>query len=196
MATSFFQELAKKKYAPLSPQQERELVIRAQNGDRKARQELIERNLRFIAKRVSEYRPATDDKYLELVNAGVIGLSKAIDKFDPSKNTRLLSFAWSYIFHEIYNELLQETSLLAMPYAIRRLIYLLYRHVPELEKELGRPPTTEEVYIFLRKKKKLNGVSKKDVEFIMQKKHLVFSFEELKDDDDKRDFLERYKAKK
>ena len=85
---------------PLTAKQERECLERMKAGDRSARGELVEHNLRLVAHIVKKYYSRTNDTE-DLVSIGTIGLIKAIDSFDPSKGTRLATYASRCIENEI-----------------------------------------------------------------------------------------------
>jgi len=76
----------------LTSEQEKELAVRTQNGDLKAKEKLINSNLRFVVKVAKRYQncglPLED-----LIAEGNCGLIKAIEKYDPSKNVKLISYA-------------------------------------------------------------------------------------------------------
>ena len=76
----------------LTPTQEADLAVRAVNGDKEASEELVVKNLRFVISVAKQY--ATDKISLEdLVNEGNIGLIKAVEKYDPTKGYKFISFA-------------------------------------------------------------------------------------------------------
>jgi RNA polymerase primary sigma factor len=76
----------------LTPDQEADLAIKAVNGDEAATEKLVKSNLRFVISVAKQY--ATDKISLEdLVNEGNIGLIKAVEKFDPNKGYKFISFA-------------------------------------------------------------------------------------------------------
>lgn len=85
---------------PLSAKEERDCLERLKNGDKEARTELIEHNLRLVAHIIKKYYTgnAVQD---DLVSIGTIGLIKAIDTFDMSKGIRLSSYAARCIENEI-----------------------------------------------------------------------------------------------
>jgi RNA polymerase primary sigma factor len=95
--SSFIQYMREVNEIPmLTPTQESELAIRAVNGDKLASEELVVKNLRFVISVAKQY--ATDKISLEdLVNEGNIGLIKAVDKFDPNKGYKFISFAVWYV---------------------------------------------------------------------------------------------------
>ena len=77
---------------PLSAQEERFYLEQLQDGNQAAKDILIERNMRLVAHMVKKY--ATNEWDTEdLISVGSIGLMKAIRTFDPSKATRLGTYA-------------------------------------------------------------------------------------------------------
>ena len=84
---------------PLKPEEERELVKRNRAGDKQARNELIEKNLRLVAHVSKKYSGAADPD--DLISVGSIGLIKAVDTFDPEKSVSLATFAARCIENEI-----------------------------------------------------------------------------------------------
>jgi len=177
---SIFEELSRAEYKPLDRETERELILRAKAGDESAKRKLVEHNLRYVAKMASRYARPGSDKYMELISAGVIGLYDAIEKFDPDRGTRFLTFASTHVFHHMYKELIFDLSPFSMSSSERRVITHVYRIVPELEKELGRPPTVDEVYDRLKSEVKVS-VSKEFVKDVMEKKHIPVPIPEQQD---------------
>ncbi len=86
---------------PLSADEEKEYLYRMQNGDEKARDILIEHNLRLVAHIAKKYSSASSSDMDDLISIGTIGLIKAIDSFDKSKNIRLATYASRCIANEI-----------------------------------------------------------------------------------------------
>lgn len=80
------------RYTPLSREEERELALRCQQGDARARDELVTRNLPFVVAiaRRSIGRGARID---DLIQEGNIGLMRAVEKFDTEKGTRFSTYA-------------------------------------------------------------------------------------------------------
>ena len=86
--------------APLSADEEKELVSRHAAGDREAREKLIEHNLRlvvYIAKKFDGSNVDIDD----LISVGTIGLIKAVNSFDGAKQIKLATYASRCIENEI-----------------------------------------------------------------------------------------------
>ena len=77
---------------PLAPEEERKAIERLANGDEGTRQLLVERNLRlvvYIAKKFENTGTGIED----LISIGTIGLMKAINTYDVSKNIKLATYA-------------------------------------------------------------------------------------------------------
>ncbi|MBR6681821.1 MAG: RNA polymerase subunit sigma-70, partial [Clostridia bacterium] len=72
---------------PLSAEDERAYFIKAREGDKKAREILIEHNLRLVAHIVKKYYTANKNQE-DLISVGTIGLIKAIDSYDIKNGTR------------------------------------------------------------------------------------------------------------
>lgn len=85
---------------PLSHAEEREYFIKARSGDREAREELIEHNLRLVAHIVKKYYPTCRNQD-DLVSIGTVGLIKAIDSFDITNGARFATYASRCLQNEI-----------------------------------------------------------------------------------------------
>ena len=89
------------KFPPaLSADEEREAFELARAGDEKAREKLIEHNLRLVAHVVRKYY-TTAKTPEDLISVGTIGLIKAIDSFNNSNGTRFATYAAKCIQNEI-----------------------------------------------------------------------------------------------
>lgn len=77
---------------PLKASEEKEYLQALREGDPKARNILIERNMRLVAHIVKKYVNSTQDPE-DLISIGTIGLIKAINTFDPDKGSRLATYA-------------------------------------------------------------------------------------------------------
>ena len=85
---------------PLTARQERECLERMRNGDRAARNELVEHNLRLVAHIVKKYYAASGEQD-DLISIGTIGLIKAVETFSLEKNTKFATYASRCIENEI-----------------------------------------------------------------------------------------------
>jgi RNA polymerase primary sigma factor len=87
---TYYNEL--KKYKPISREKEKELLIKAKNGDLKAQNEILTSNLRFVFNIASRYK-GNGAAISDLISEGNLGLVKAIQKFDASKDVKFISYA-------------------------------------------------------------------------------------------------------
>jgi len=85
---------------PLSEKEEQQHLERLKNGEEKARNVLIERNLRLVAHIVKKFDNTGEDVD-DLISIGTIGLIKAINTFDQTKKIRLATYAARCIENEI-----------------------------------------------------------------------------------------------
>lgn len=85
---------------PLTAQEEKDCLERFKNGDMKAKNELIEHNLRLVAHIIKKYYANSNDQD-DLISIGTIGLIKAVNTFDSSKGIRLSSYAARCIENEV-----------------------------------------------------------------------------------------------
>ena len=102
------------KFKALSREEERELAIRAKNGDVEAMNRLIQANLKFVVKIAARYQNR-GLSLSELISEGNIGLIKAIEKFDPDKDVKLISYAIWWIKQRITLAVSEKSSLIRVP---------------------------------------------------------------------------------
>lgn len=87
---TYYQEL--KNFKPISREKERELMVKAKNGDIEARNQIITANLRFVFDIAKKYRGQGVD-IADLISEGNKGILKALDKFDVNKNVKFFTYA-------------------------------------------------------------------------------------------------------
>jgi RNA polymerase sigma-32 factor len=104
-------------------------------GDKRAAHKLVEANLRFVVKVAFEYR-SYGLRMADLIQEGNIGLMKAVQKFDPDKEIRLISYAVWWIRAYIQNHILKSWSLVKIgtTQAQRKLFFSLARTRHEIER--------------------------------------------------------------
>jgi RNA polymerase sigma-32 factor len=122
-------------YPLLTVEDEQALARRFKKGDLQAGHRLVTSNLRFVVKVAYEYR-SYGIKMGDLIQEGNIGLMKAVQKFEPDKGIRLISYAVWWIRAYIQNYILKSWSLvkLGTTQAQRKLFFSLARTRRELEK--------------------------------------------------------------
>jgi RNA polymerase sigma-32 factor len=120
----------------LSTDEEQRLArLYREKGDTQAAHQLVTANLRFVVKVAHEYR-SYGIRIPDLVQEGNIGLMKAVQKFDPDKGIRLISYAVWWIRAYIQNYILKSYSLvkLGTTQAQRKLFFSLARTRRELDR--------------------------------------------------------------
>ena len=85
---------------PLPPEEEKRLLALWKKGDGKAKEKLVEHNLRLVAHIIKKYYSANSDND-ELISIGTVGLIKAINTFEGNKGVRLATYASRCIENEI-----------------------------------------------------------------------------------------------
>ena len=127
------------RYELLDRDTERELALRYRNeNDLEAAQSLVCANLRFVVKIAHEYR-AYGLKMLDLIQEGNIGLMKAVKKFNPERNNRLISYAVWWIRAYIHNFIINSWSMVKIgtTQARRKLFFKLKQAQEQLQRETG-----------------------------------------------------------
>lgn len=85
---------------PYTPEEEKEALERLAAGDPKAKNDIIEHNLRLVVYIAKKFEGSVSD-ISDLVSIGAIGLMKAVNSFDPEKKIKLATFASRCIENEI-----------------------------------------------------------------------------------------------
>ena len=119
------------------------LLCRAKEGDKAAREQLIESNLRLVLsviQRFDKRGEAPDD----LFQVGCIGLIKAIENFDPTKQVRFSTYGVPMIAGEV-RRYLRDNSAIRVPRSLRDVAYRVLQCKEAMTKELGREPVLEEI---------------------------------------------------
>ena len=89
-----------RKYKPLTTEQEYDLWLQMRQGDKHAKNQLINANLRYVVTIAKKYI-ASGAAFEDLIMAGSLGITRAADKFDASLGYRFISFATWYIECEV-----------------------------------------------------------------------------------------------
>lgn len=159
------------KFQPLSREEESELGKRAQNGDIKARDKLIQANLKFVVKIAAQYQnrglPLS-----ELISEGNIGLMKAIEKFEPDKDIKLISYAIWWIRQRILSAVSEKSSSIRVPLGKAGTAHRIRSAEDRIYVETGRSATTQEVA------ERLN-MNEKAVEMIKEQMPDTSSYDEV-----------------
>lgn len=128
----YFSEVARHRL--LTAEEERDLGRRYRDGDARAGRTLVESNLRFAIKVAKAYR-APGMSMTDLVQEASLGLMQAVERFDPERGSRLISFAVWWIRAQLQAYVLRSWSLVKMgtTQAQRRVFFGLSRAMRRIE---------------------------------------------------------------
>ncbi len=133
----------------LTAAEEKELARRVRQGDRAARDRLIQANLRLVTGIARRYLGLGLD-LTDLIGEGTLGLLRAVEKFDPDRNCRFSTYATHWIRYTMRDALIRKSRLIRFPVHALQLLQNCQRTRAELRAELGREPTAEELRRRLR----------------------------------------------
>jgi len=127
-----------------TPEEEAECALKASLGDMKARNELINRNLRFVISVAKQYATAANPLE-DLVNEGNIGLMKAADKFQPERGFKFISYGVWHIRKLILEYLSKNGRMVRLPANKINALSKLDKMIVALEQKLGRNVDIQEI---------------------------------------------------
>ena len=128
----------------LTPQQEIELAGKIKKGDAEARERMINSNLRLVVAIAHEYTNL-GLPLLDLISEGNIGLTKAVERFDPAKGAKLSTYAMWWIKQSIKRALADQSKTVRLPVHLGDKISKVRRVALQMSDELGREPTDYEL---------------------------------------------------
>jgi RNA polymerase primary sigma factor len=128
----------------LTHRDEIDLSRRVKSADKKARQMLIEKNLRLVVSVAKRYR-GYGLPFEDLIQEGNIGLMKAVEKFDPEMGNRFSTYATWWIRQAVQRALADKGRTIRVPVHMGDKVRKMTRIRNELAVELEREPTEEEV---------------------------------------------------
>lgn len=132
----------------ISAEEEVELAKRIKNGDRQALDRLTKANLRFVVS-VSKQYQNQGLSLPDLINEGNLGLIKAAERFDESRGFKFISYAVWWIRQSILQALAEQARIVRLPLNKIGTINKINRAFSELEQQLERPPSADELAEFL-----------------------------------------------
>lgn len=137
----------------------KELLIRAKQGDETAREQLVENNIRLVHSIVKRFAMRGYDSE-DLFQIGCIGLVKAIDKFDNSYDVQFSTYAVPLIMGEI-KRFMRDDGMVKISRSVKENSWKINRCISDLIKMNGREPKIEEI-------EKQTGISKEDIMLAME----------------------------
>lgn len=132
------------KFKPLTPEEETELFIKIENGDRDAFVKIIKHNLRFVITVAKQYQ-GQGLPLVDLINEGNIGLCTAVSKFDYTRGFKFISYAVWWIRQSIIQAIYNTGRTIRFPIPTVSKLNKLIKVSSTLESKLEREATIEEL---------------------------------------------------
>jgi RNA polymerase sporulation-specific sigma factor len=159
----------------LKDEEMRELIAKAQQGDGEARERLINCNLKLVFNLVQRFSNRGYE-IEDLFQIGVIGLMKAVDKFDFNYEVKFSTYAVPMIIGEI-RRFLRDDSPIKVSRSLKEIAYKVSRAKETLTSRLGREPSLIEIEEEI-------GITKEDIVTALESAQLPSSiYETLYQDD-------------
>ena len=171
----YFKDISK--YPIYSSEEQVELAKKIKEGDDKARQKLINSNLRFVVTCAKQF-VGQGVPLMDLINSGNLGLVQSIEKYDPSKGFHFISYAVWYIRREIIKSIYNTGRTIRYPITYIAIITKVKKAFDDFVNKNQRTPTDEELI-------KASGITEKQYNSVILNKSYCQSIDTPVTDDGK-----------
>lgn len=132
-------------YEIYTPEEEQEMFKRLAAGDKNAREEIINRNLKLVVAIAKKYKGWSGLSFTDLIQEGSFGLMAAVDKFDYKLGYKFSTYAVYWIKQSITKAMVNKGRVVRLPAHIVGLINKVKKAERALALELDKEPTEEQI---------------------------------------------------
>ena len=142
LLTAYLRDISR--YKILECSEINELIEKAQQGDKTAREKVVNANLRFVVTVAKQFQNR-GLPLMDLISSGNEGLMKAVDKFDTKRGVTFLSYAIWWIRQSIYNSIYWQAKEIRLPMSQQLLVNTITDCIDKFLKEHHRNPSSIEI---------------------------------------------------
>jgi RNA polymerase primary sigma factor len=176
----YLKDISKIKH--LTKAEEGELSIEIQNGNVKAMQELVRRNLKYVVSVANKFK-SCGLSLQDLIEEGNIGLIQAAKRFDGSRNIKFITYASWWIRQAIMHALAEQSGTVKLPVKQASNLYKIRKRYESLSQYLEREPTKTEIA-------EVMGLDLEQVESILRAYKTHLSLDTPLNDNDKTPYVD------